>query len=73
MKMTSENFLGDKYKTLTDKFDYMRKNRNNFIYEPWKINISMSDAKSALKSAGEFIEIVKEEIKRDHPQKHFKF
>lgn len=67
------HFLGDKYKALTEKFDYMRKNRNNFIYEPWKINISMTDAKSALKSAGEFIEIIKKEIKREHPQKHFKF
>ena len=67
------HFLGDKYKALIEKFDYMRKNRNNFIYEPWKVNISMSDAKSALKSAGEFIEIIKEEIKKEHPQKHFKF
>lgn len=25
-------FLGDRYKALTDKFDYMRKNRNNFVY-----------------------------------------
>ena len=67
------HFLGDKYKTLIEKFDYMRKNRNNLIYEPWKVNISMSDAKSALKSAGEFIEIIKEEIKKEHPQRHFKF
>ena len=66
-------FLGDKYKALMEKFDYMRKNRNNFIYEPWKFHVSMADTKAALKSAGEFIEIVKEEIKRLHPQKHFKF
>lgn len=66
-------FLGDRYKALTEKFDYMRKNRNNFIYEPWKVNISMTDAKGALKSASEFIDIIKEEIKKEHPQKHFKF
>lgn len=66
-------FLGDEYKALIEKFDYMRKNRNNFIYEPWKVNISMTDAKSALKSAREFVEIIKEVIKKEHPQQHFKF
>ncbi len=67
------HFLGDKYKALIEKFDYMRKNRNNFIYEPWKINISMTDAKGALKSAREFVELIKDEIKREHPQINFKF
>ena len=67
------HFLGDKYKALIEKFDYMRKNRNNFIYEPWKINISMTDAKSALKSAREFVELIKDEIQREHPQINFKF
>lgn len=66
-------FLGDQYKVLTQKFDYMRKNRNNFIYEPWKFHVSETDAKSALQSAYEFVEIVKEEIKKEHPQKHFHF
>lgn len=66
-------FLGDKYRALLDKFDYMRKNRNNFIYEPWKVNISMTDAKTALRSAREFIDIIKEEIKKELPQEHFKF
>lgn len=66
-------FLGNEYKALIEKFDYMRKNRNNFIYEPWKVNISMTDAKSALKSAREFVEIIKEVIRKEHPQQHFKF
>jgi len=67
------HFLGDKYKALTEKFDKMRRNRNKFIYEPWDFHISATDAKSALKSAREFIEIIKEQIKKDHPQRHFKF
>lgn len=66
-------FLGDRYKALIEKFDHMRKNRNNFIYEPWKFHVSMTDTKSALKSAHEFIQIIKEEIKRELPQTHFKF
>jgi len=67
------HFLGDKYKVLTEKFDYMRKNRNNFIYEPWKFHVSTSDVKNALKSAHEFIDIIKEEIKKEDPQGNFKF
>lgn len=66
-------FLGDKYKALTEKFDYMRKSRNNFIYEPWKFHVSMTDVKSALKSAHEFIDIIKEAIKKENPQANFKF
>ena len=69
----ASHFLGDKHKALLEKFDYMRKKRNNFIYEPWKVNISLTDAKGALASAREFVNIVKEEIKRGLPQKHFKF
>lgn len=67
------HFLGHKYKALIEKFDYMRKNRNNFIYEPWKFHVSITDVKSALKSAQEFIEIIKDEIKREQPQINFKF
>ena len=67
------HFLGHKYKALIEKFDYMRKSRNNFIYEPWKFHVSMTDAKGALKSAQEFIEFIKDEIKREQPQVNFKF
>ena len=67
------HFLGDKYKVLVEKFDYMRKDRNKFIYEPWKFHISLTDVKSALKSAREFVEIIKEVIKKENPQAHFKF
>ncbi len=68
-----EHFLGKEHRVLIEKFDRMRRNRNNFIYEPWKVNISMTDAKSALKSAGEFIDVVKEAIRKESPQRHFKF
>jgi uncharacterized protein (UPF0332 family) len=67
------HFLGDKYKALTERFDKMRRNRNKFIYEPWEFHISTTDAKGALRSAREFIEIIKEHIKKEHPQQHFKF
>jgi uncharacterized protein (UPF0332 family) len=68
-----EHFLGIDYKALIDKFDYMRKNRNKFIYEPWKLHISMTDAKNALRSANTFINIIKKEIKKSDPQMDFNF
>jgi len=33
----------------------------------------MTDVKSALKSAHEFVDIIKEEIKKENPQGNFKF
>ena len=69
----TEHFLGEEHKALTAKFDYMRKNRNKFIYEPWKLNLSETDAKNALKSAVEFIGIIKNEIRKESPQQHFEF
>ncbi len=69
----AEHFLGEEYKALTSKFDYMRKNRNKFIYEPWKLHLSKTDAQKALQSARKFIDIIKKEIKKIDPQKKFKF
>ena len=69
----TEHFLGTEYKSLIDKFDYMRKNRNKFIYEPWKLHISATDAENALKSAKQFIDIIKKETRKENPQKNFHF
>lgn len=65
--------LSEDYKILVDKFDHMRKNRNLFMYEPWKINISGTDAHNALKSANDFIEAIKQIIKQENPQVEFGF
>lgn len=51
----------------------MRKNRNKFIYEPWKLNLSNTDAKNALISATKFIQITKKVIRKENPQQHFEF
>ena len=69
----AEHFLGEEYKALTAKFDYMRKNRNKFIYEPWKLHLSKTDTQKALQSARKFIDVIKKEIKKIDPQKRFKF
>ncbi|MFH0731957.1 MAG: HEPN domain-containing protein [Candidatus Omnitrophota bacterium] len=67
------HFLGGKYKVLIEKFDYMRKNRNKLVYEPWKFHVSTTDTKNAISSARRFVEIIKEVITKEHPQQQFKF
>lgn len=67
------HYLDEKYKTLVDHFDRMRKARNNLIYEPWKTNITLTDAENALKTARDFIMIIKTTIRKQNPQEHFKF
>jgi len=67
------HYFGQKFTTLVEKFNRMRKNRNLFMYEPWKINISKTDAENALKTTTEFIELIAEEIKKEHPQKNLNF
>lgn len=51
----------------------MRKKRNLLTYEPWKLHISKTDAKNALKSAEEFVALIKNKIKAENPQQEFDF
>ena len=65
--------VGEDYKVLIQKFDNMRKKRNLLTYEPWKLNISMTHTKNAIKSAEEFISLITIKIKAQDPQTEFKF
>lgn len=65
--------VGENYRVLMQKFDTMRKKRNLLMYEPWKLNISETDAKNAIKSADEFILLIKTQIKAEDPQTEFTF
>ena len=65
--------ISEDYKTLIKKFDNMRKRRNLLTYEPWRLNISKTDAKNAIKSAEEFLSFIVDKIKKENPQKEFKF
>lgn len=60
--------LGDDYKALTYKFDKMRKQRNYLIYG---LNLSLSDieAENAIKTAGQFIEKIKEAVEHKDNRK----
>lgn len=74
---TVVEFIGacvdEKYRVLIEKFDNMRKKRNLLTYEPWKLHISKTDTKNALKSAEEFVMLIKNKIKKENPQKEFDF
>ncbi|MCK4809698.1 MAG: HEPN domain-containing protein [Candidatus Omnitrophica bacterium] len=64
--------LGDKYKELTAHFDRMRRKRNIFTYEV-NISISPTEVKNSLKTANEFVNLIKETITKTSPQHKFKF
>lgn len=64
--------LGDDFKRLINDYDFMRRKRNRFIYEP-EIPCSIKEAKDALKTAEEFVNKIAELIRKKLPQKEFNF
>jgi len=66
------SLLGEEFKKLINDYDFMRKKRNRFIYEP-DIPCSMKEAKDALKTAEEFVDKILKLIKEKLPQKEFNF
>jgi len=64
--------LGDEFKRLINDYDFMRKKRNRFIYEP-DIPCSAKEAKDAIKTAEIFVNKIAGVIKPKMPQKEFSF
>lgn len=64
--------LGDEFKTLINDYDFMRKKRNRFIYEP-DIPCSRKEAIDAIKTAEEFVEKITELVRKESPQREFNF
>ncbi|MBN1898121.1 MAG: HEPN domain-containing protein [Spirochaetes bacterium] len=62
--------IGKEYKDLINNYDFMRRKRNRFIYEP-DIPCSKKEAKDALKTAKDFFYIVQKHIKKKNPQLEF--
>jgi uncharacterized protein (UPF0332 family) len=60
--------LGSDFKELIDKFDRMRRKRNQFTYEPL-LPPSRKETEAALKTAKEFYEKVKKYFHKQDPQK----
>lgn len=64
--------LGDELKMLINNYDYMRRKRHRFIYEP-DIPCSEKEAKEALRTAKEFVDLVYRLIREKNPQLEFDF
>lgn len=64
--------LGEEFKRLINDYDFMRKKRNRFIYEP-EIPCSIKEAKDAIKTAAEFVNKISTIIREKLPQKEFNF
>ena len=68
----TRTILGKDFKTLVEKFDRMRKKRNQFTYDP-SLPVSEREARNALKTARNFVQKVAQLIKKENPQRHFNF
>ena len=66
------SLLGSKFKKVINDYDFMRRKRHRFIYEP-DIPCSRKEAEDALKTAKEFVDIIGKLIKEDNPQMEFDF
>ncbi|MBI5874095.1 MAG: HEPN domain-containing protein [Candidatus Omnitrophica bacterium] len=64
--------LGEKYANIVEHFERMRRKRNIFTYEV-DIVISRTETEGALETAVKFVSLVKNVIKKENPQQHFKF
>jgi uncharacterized protein (UPF0332 family) len=59
--------LGKEFGELIDMFDKMRRKRNQFTYDPM-LPLSLTEAKSALRTAGDFYKKVKSFLEKKYPQ-----
>jgi uncharacterized protein (UPF0332 family) len=64
--------LGDEFKILINNYDYIRRKRNRFIYEP-DIPCSKKEAEDALTTAKELVDIIYKLIRTKNPQLEFDF
>lgn len=55
--------LGEEFRTIINDYDFMRKKRNRFIYEP-SIPCSMKEASDAITTAEEFVNRIAVLIKK---------
>lgn len=66
------SLLGSKFKKVINDYDFMRRKRHRFIYEP-DIPCSRKEAEDALKAAKEFVDIIGKLIKEGNPQMELEF
>lgn len=64
--------LGKDFEGLINDYDFMRKKRHKFIYEP-DIPCSLKEAKDAIHTAKEFVNKISKIVKTSSPQKELDF
>lgn len=64
--------LGDEYKALINDYDFMRRKRHRFIYEP-DIPCSKKEAQDALKTSEKVVDVIYKLIKEKNPQLELEF
>ncbi|MGB8953464.1 MAG: HEPN domain-containing protein [Candidatus Aminicenantales bacterium] len=68
----ASSILGEEFKSLVNTYDFMRRKRHHFIYEP-AIPCSEKEAVEAIKVAEKFVRVIYNLIKKKTPQLEFDF
>ncbi|MCK9266186.1 HEPN domain-containing protein [bacterium] len=68
----AQAILGKEFELLVEKFDKMRRKRNQFTYDPF-FPVSRTESIKALKTAGYFVKVVSNLIKKETPNQRFDF
>jgi len=61
------SIIGEKYSKIVNNFDFMRRKRHRFVYEP-DIPCSKKEAQDALKIARKLVNVISDSIKKKNPQ-----
>ena len=64
--------LGNAFKRVVNSYDFMRRKRHRFVYEP-DIPCSKKEAEDAIGAAKKFVSIISDFIKKQNPQVQFDF
>jgi len=68
----ASSILGKKFKMVINNYDFMRRKRHRFIYEP-DIPCSREEAENAINTAKQFVNIISKLIRGKTPQIEFDF
>jgi uncharacterized protein (UPF0332 family) len=64
--------LGKRFKDVISNYDFMRRKRHRYIYEP-DIPCSLKEAKDSVTTAKHFVDVILKYIKKNNPQAKFNF
>lgn len=68
----ASSILGNKFRKVINDYDFMRRKRHRFIYEP-DIPCSATEAENAIKTDKRFVEMISQLIKKRKPQMELDF